>query len=256
MSSSEELTAAERDLKERFIEGVGYWEPGFDAVLRRDPEFFEVYRDWARYPHETGGLDAVEKEFVLIAAYGQVTHCRSAGIRRHVGRAFEAGASFDEILEVLQIASVLGMHSYMIGAEIMDDALEIAADLSEATFEKFLDDFEEKRGYRPDWWAPYYAPDPEFFDRYVDYSAHPWQDGALDQKIREFLYIAIDATPAHLLEEGIAGHMENALELGATREELAEVFELVSTLSFDTITTGLPILVDEAKDRGQLPDVE
>lgn len=254
MSESDELTQDERELKEQFIADVGYWEPGFDAVLRCDPEFFEVYREWGSYPHETDALAPEIREFVMIAAYSQTTTCRAAGIRRHVGRAFEAGAEFEEILEVLQIASVLGMHSFMIGAEILDDELGLSEDFSGEAFESFLDDFENRRGYRPEWWAPYYAPDPEFFDRYVDYSAHPWEQGVLAPKTREFLYIAIDATPAHLLEEGIDGHMQNALELGATREELVEVFELVSTLSFDTITTGIPILVDEARERDHLPD--
>lgn len=248
MPTSDELTAAEQAIKDAFKEDVGYWDPSFDHVLREDATFFERYREWYRYPYESDALDPVVKEFILIAAYSQTTHMRPDGIRRHIRRAFDAGATFEEILEVLQITTVLSVHSYMIGAKILDDVLGISEQTDDAVIDGFLDTFEEKRKYRPEWWGPYIAPDPDYFETYTEFSGHPWEEGVLEPKVREFIYIAIDATPAHLLEEGIEGHMENAVEYGATQEELAEVFELVSLLSLDTLAEGLPILVEEAQN--------
>lgn len=247
--SEVELTDAEQSIKEQFREEVGYWHPAFDEVLKEDPTFFDRYREWYRFPYDSDALDPKVTEFILIAAYSQTTHLRSQGIRRHIGRAFDAGATFEEILEVLQIATVLSVHSYMTGAKILDEQLDISARTDDDVIEEFLDTFEEKRHYRPEWWGPYIAPDPSYFEAYVDFSGHVWEDGVLDPKVREFIYIAIDATPAHLLEEGIDGHMENAIEYGATQEELVQVFELVSLLSLDTLSVGLPILVDEARNR-------
>lgn len=252
MGSEYSLTENQQQIKQRFREDVGYWPPSFDAVLQIDPEFFEKYRKWLSYPMEGDGLDPKTREFVLIAAYSQVTHLGTEGIERHVERAFDEGATVSEILEVLQISSVLGMHSYMRGAEILDEQMGLSETLDDEEFERLLDEWEEKRGYRPEWWRPYVAPDPGYLWEYLEYSAHPWLTGTLDPKVREFLYIANDATPAHLLQEGIDAHMENAIGLGATADELAEVFQLVTLLSFDTIVEGLPILVDVAERRGEL----
>ncbi|MEY7851761.1 carboxymuconolactone decarboxylase family protein [Natrarchaeobius sp. A-rgal3] len=254
MGSKTTLTAEQREIKDRFREDVGYWEPGFDDLLRIDPEFFDAYREWFAYPHTEGALEPKVREFVLIAAYSQTTHLGEDGISRHVGRALDAGATVEEVFEVLQIASVLGVHSYMIGAKLLDERLGLFESMDDAAFEAFLDEFEEKRGYRPDWWGPYVAPDPAFLRVYLEYSSHPWLTGSLDPKTREFLYIAIDSTPAHLLEEGIDAHMANAIELGATADELAEVLQLTSLLTFDTMIAGAPALVEEARKRDLLPE--
>jgi len=225
-------------------------------VLRIDPEFFERYREWVSFSFTSDVLDPKTKEFILIAAYSQVTHLHRDGIDRHVSRAFDEGATVSEVLEVLQIASCLGMHSYMIGAKILDEKKELSDAFDQDRLDDILDEFAEKRGYRPDWWGPYIAPAPEYFQTYLEYSSHPWLNGSLDPKIREFLYIAIDSTPAHLLEEGIDGHMDNAIELGATAEELAEVLQLTSVLALDTMLQGVPSLVTEAEKRGLLNESE
>lgn len=256
MASGYELTEQQRRVKRRFEDEVGYWQPSFDPVLRMDPEFFERYREWVSYSFATDDLDPKTKEFILIAVYSQVTHLHEDGIERHVGRAFDEGATVSEVLEVLQIASVLGMHSYMIGAKILDEKMGLSAEFAQEELDNILDEFESKRGYRPDWWGPYIAPDPDYFRTYLDYSSHPWLTGSLDPKVREFIYIANDAAPAHLLEEGIGAHMDSAIELGATAEELAAVFQLASVLALDTILEGLPVLVREAEQRGLLSDAE
>jgi alkylhydroperoxidase/carboxymuconolactone decarboxylase family protein YurZ len=42
-------------------------------------------------------------------------------------------------------------------------------------------------------------------------------------------------------------HIRNALKQGATKEELLEVFELISGLGVLTCTVGMPILEEELK---------
>jgi alkylhydroperoxidase/carboxymuconolactone decarboxylase family protein YurZ len=60
-----------------------------------------------------------------------------------------------------------------------------------------------------------------------------------------FIYIAIDAATTHLYEPGLRIHIRNALKHGATKEEILEVYELVSVLGMHTITMGLPALLQE-----------
>lgn len=108
--------------------------------------------------------------------------------------------------------------------------------------------FIEERGYwRDELWEPILKIDPDFFEAYLNFSAAPWKNGVLPPKIKELIYIAIDASTTHLYEPGLGQHIRNALKYGATKEEIMEVFELTSVLGIHTITMGVPVLMKELK---------
>ena len=87
--------------------------------------------------------------------------------------------------------------------------------------------------------------DPEFFEHYLNFSAHPWKKGVLPPKVKEFIYIAVDATVTHLYEPGVRTHIRRALDQGATKEELLEVLELISVLGIHSCSMGVPALADK-----------
>ncbi len=87
--------------------------------------------------------------------------------------------------------------------------------------------------------------DPEFFEHYLNFSAHPWKKGVLPPKVKEFIYIAVDATVTHLYEPGVRAHIRRALDQGATKEELLEVLELISVIGIHSCSMGVPALADE-----------
>jgi alkylhydroperoxidase/carboxymuconolactone decarboxylase family protein YurZ len=105
------------------------------------------------------------------------------------------------------------------------------------------------RGY----WAAFYdgllTLDTDFFEIFLNFSAHPWRTGSLEPKVKEFIYIAIDSATTHLNEPGLRVHLRNALTYGATREEIMEVYELVAVLGMHTLTLGVPALLDELARR-------
>jgi alkylhydroperoxidase/carboxymuconolactone decarboxylase family protein YurZ len=105
--------------------------------------------------------------------------------------------------------------------------------------------FIEERGYWNGVWDELLEADPEFFAAYLDFSAHPSRRGVLDPKVRELIYIAVDASTTHLYAPGTRIHIRNALELGATKEEILEVLELISVLGIHSVTMGLPLLIEE-----------
>jgi alkylhydroperoxidase/carboxymuconolactone decarboxylase family protein YurZ len=67
----------------------------------------------------------------------------------------------------------------------------------------------------------------------------------LEPKVREFIYVAIDASTTHMFDEGTRGHMANALKHGATVAEILEVLEHAATIGVQSIVEGLPILQQE-----------
>jgi alkylhydroperoxidase/carboxymuconolactone decarboxylase family protein YurZ len=86
--------------------------------------------------------------------------------------------------------------------------------------------------------------DPGMFKRYVDYSSAIFK-GPLPAKVAEFILIAVDASVTHMFEPGLRAHMRRALELGATKEELLEVCELVSLIGIHGSTLGISVLAEE-----------
>jgi alkylhydroperoxidase/carboxymuconolactone decarboxylase family protein YurZ len=86
--------------------------------------------------------------------------------------------------------------------------------------------------------------DPELFKRYLDYSAEPFK-GPLPPKVAEFILIAVDASVTHMFADGVRAHTRRTLELGATKEELLEVFELISLIGIHGSTLGISILAEE-----------
>lgn len=113
--------------------------------------------------------------------------------------------------------------------------------------EQFIKD----RGYWSDeLWDAVLRMDPDFFEAYLNFSAAPWRKGVLPPKIKELIYIAVDASTTHLYEPGTKRHIANALKHGATPEEIMEVLELVSALGIHSLVMGVPALVEEMKKAG------
>ena len=90
------------------------------------------------------------------------------------------------------------------------------------------DEYIKRRG----WWAPFWddflALDVEMFEAFLEFGSVAWKKGHLPPKVKEFIYIAIDAATTHMYEPGLRIHLRNAFKLGATKEEIMEVYELVS----------------------------
>ena len=114
-------------------------------------------------------------------------------------------------------------------------------------------EFIDARGFWNELWDGLLELDPDFFEAYLRLSAVPWRTGVLEPKVKEFVYIAVDAAATHLYEPGIRQHVKNALACGATRAELMEVLELTSTLGIHACNIGVPILMDELDAVGQAP---
>lgn len=110
---------------------------------------------------------------------------------------------------------------------------------------RLRNDFVDQRGYWNPFWEGMLELDPEFFKAYLAFSGVPWKNGTLEPKIKELIYIAIDASTTHLYEPGLRQHIKNALGYGATREEIMEVYELTSVLGIHTCTLGVPVLLEE-----------
>jgi len=250
------LTEEQQRIKEQFEEERGYWSELWEDILELDPQFLDRYRELSAQPWKHGDLDPKTKEFIYIAIDCSTTHLYNKGTRVHIGNAFDHGATVDEIMEVFQLASVLGVHSVSEGVPILMEEAgrpEPASDEVREEQDRLRQKFEDERGYWSELWEDVLELDHRYFEAYLDFSAHPWNEGVLDPKTKELIYIAIDVSTTHLYLPGLRIHIQNALSYGATRAEIMEVFQLASVLGIHTITDSVPILMEEAEKRGKLP---
>lgn len=94
-------------------------------------------------------------------------------------------------------------------------------------------------------WDPFYALDPLWTERFIAMGISPMTSGVLDAKTIEFIAIAVDASCTHLYAPGVRRHIRQALALGATKDEITAVLQLVSVLGIHTLSVGAPILLEE-----------
>ncbi len=220
-------------------------------MLNLDPAFLRAYLNLSAVPWKKNYLDAKTKELMYIAVDAAATHLYVPGIRHHIAAALRHGATMEEIMEVLELASTLGIHAMNIGVPILVEVLVEKglrtgpADLTSYQ-EELKADFTKTRGYWHVFWNEMLELDPEMFAAYIEFSAVPWRSGTLSPKVKELVYIAFDTASTHLYVKGLKLHIENALDHGATAQEILEVMEISSVLGMQATEVAVPILVDEA----------
>ncbi len=104
----------------------GQWNPNWTPFAELDPEWTERFMAMGLKPMLSGALDAKTIEFIAIAVDASCTHMYAPGVRRHIRRALELGATQEEITAVLQCVSVLGIHTMSLGAPILQEELAAA----------------------------------------------------------------------------------------------------------------------------------
>lgn len=108
---------------------AGNWNSAWDSLAELDAEWTEKFLGMATHPIRKGILEPKTFELIAIAVDASCTHLYAPGVRRHIRKALEVGASVEEILAVLQLTSILGIHSMALGAPILiEEAQKLAAD--------------------------------------------------------------------------------------------------------------------------------
>jgi alkylhydroperoxidase/carboxymuconolactone decarboxylase family protein YurZ len=218
-----------------------------------DAAYAEAAARLAEVPEGNELLDPKTKALILLSLDAAVTNLVSDDLRAGIADALAKGATENQVTEVLELTSVLGIHATNISVPILLEELAargegLDADRVVTERERTLkEEFVAVRGYWSELWDGVLALDPDFFEAYFKFSAVPFKDGELTPKVREFVFIAIDASTTHLYQPGIRIHIRNALELGASAEEIMQVIELTALQGIRTAEVGIPILLDESR---------
>jgi alkylhydroperoxidase/carboxymuconolactone decarboxylase family protein YurZ len=106
------------------MKAMGQWNNVWDPLVALDPTWFDEFMAAAAETYKTCPLPPKELELLSIACDASYTHMYAPGTHRHIKRAFEAGATMEEVVEVLKLCVVQGVQSCNLGVPILEDEVE------------------------------------------------------------------------------------------------------------------------------------
>jgi alkylhydroperoxidase/carboxymuconolactone decarboxylase family protein YurZ len=243
------LTSDEQALKEAFIRARGYWRPWTEGLLRLDPEFLATYARYGGYPAETGPLSPKMCELIYVALDGSATHLFRSGLALHMQLALERGASAQEIVDVLRLATAQGLEGCHVGVGILAEELALAglgsgqAPLSNEQ-QALRDAYVAQFGDWPDFCDLWLRADPGYFVVMLDLLAVGHRSGGLDERSRCLITLALNGCFTALDPHGLRLQIRRALRIGIDRREILQVLQMTAHLGVHACAIGVPLLMD------------
>ena len=219
-----------------------------DTLQEWDADWAAKYRQMSTNPWTNGVLSVKEVELICIAIHVACTNLNAAGVRRHIRGALAAGATRDEILELIKMGAGLAIHSCSLGAPILLDEAKTAgvqiAGRGKGAPTPYCDQM-RAIGQWNTAWDPFFEMDPVWTDQFFAIGAAIYKKGVFTPRFIELLSIAYDASFTHMYEPGTRRHIRAALKLGASMEEIMEVLKLCVTAGEESCHMAVPILTEE-----------
>src|SRR5215469_15114120 len=108
------------------MKAIGEWNTAWDPFYELDPAWTDEFMATGAGIYASGILPAKDVELLSIALDASYTHMYAPGTRRHIHNALKAGATTEEIMEVLKLCVVQGVHTLNLGVPILAEELERA----------------------------------------------------------------------------------------------------------------------------------
>ena len=108
------------------MKAIGEWNTAWDPFYELDPAWTDQFMATGAGIYASGILPAKDIELLSIALDASYTHMYAPGTRRHIHNALKAGATTEEIMEVLKLCVVQGVHTLNLGVPILAEELERA----------------------------------------------------------------------------------------------------------------------------------
>ena len=225
----------------------GPWDAAADTLRSWEPSWSAICATMTDNPWVTGVLPPKFIELVGVALNAACTNLNPDGTRRHIRAALAAGATRDEVLMVLKMASLLAIHSCSLGAPILLEESKAAGarPVPKASASTPACDRMKAAGQWNIAWDPFFELDPQWTDEFMATGVAIYASKIFTPKEVELLSIAFDASYTHMYAPGTRRHIKGALAAGATVEEIMEVLKLCVVQGVQACNLGVPILAEE-----------
>jgi alkylhydroperoxidase/carboxymuconolactone decarboxylase family protein YurZ len=121
------MTPSQHALKSDFEAKRGYWHAFWEDFLRLSPEFFGAYVEFSSVPWTNGGgrgvLEPKVKELVYCAFDVAATHLYQPGLKLHMKNVLGYGGTPEEIMEVMELATLLSVSTMDVGLPILEEEI-------------------------------------------------------------------------------------------------------------------------------------
>lgn len=226
---------------------TGPWDQAFAQLEAWDPGWAATCAKMTLNPWTNGILPRKFVELVGVALNAACTNLNPDGTRRHVRAALAAGATREEILVVLKMASVMSIHSCSLGAPVLLEEARAAGATPAARSAAPTPACDKMRavGQWNTAWDPFLELDPVWTDEFMATGVGIYGSGTFTPREVELLSIAFDASYTHMYAPGTRRHIKGALAAGATMEEIMEVLKLCVVQGVQACNLAVPILAEE-----------
>jgi alkylhydroperoxidase/carboxymuconolactone decarboxylase family protein YurZ len=116
--------AKTRRLHSATMRAIGQWNTAWDPFFELDPVWTDQFFASAVGVYQSGVLSPKDVELLSIAFDASITHMYAPGTRRHIRGALKAGASMEEIMEVLKLCVVGGAEACYMAIPILAEERE------------------------------------------------------------------------------------------------------------------------------------
>jgi alkylhydroperoxidase/carboxymuconolactone decarboxylase family protein YurZ len=239
------MTFAENPAREQ-----GPWDSSFAQLDTWDPAWAQTCLRMTMNPWQSGVLPRKTVELVCVALNAACTNLDRDATRRHIQFALEAGATREEILMILKMASLLSIHSCSLGAPmLLEEAHAAGAEGTEPSDPTPTPACDQMKalGQWNQAWDPFYELDPGWTDQFMATAIGIYAEAPMSAKLVELLSIALDAAYTHMYAPGTRRHIKAALRAGATSEEVMEVLKLCVVQGVQACNMAVPILAEEVE---------
>jgi alkylhydroperoxidase/carboxymuconolactone decarboxylase family protein YurZ len=188
---------------------------------------------------EGAPLNALERALIKLAVAVSVTSLNRDAIRAAIDDAQRAGATPDQMQEIVSMVSALGVHSLMAASVAIADAADrhgspLASGLNpqqQQLWDSHVGDdpyWAKFRNSVPGFLEALIRLSPDQFRAFFDYCALPWRSGTVRARTKELAALACDATSAHRFLPGFLLHLDNAIAIGNQRLAILETLDIAA----------------------------
>jgi alkylhydroperoxidase/carboxymuconolactone decarboxylase family protein YurZ len=105
------------------MRALGQWNGAWDPFFELDPVWTDEFMATGAGIYGSHVLPAKETELLSIAFDASFTHMYAPGVRRHIKGALKAGATIEEIMEVLKLCVAHGVQAINLALPILAEEL-------------------------------------------------------------------------------------------------------------------------------------
>jgi alkylhydroperoxidase/carboxymuconolactone decarboxylase family protein YurZ len=106
------------------VRAMGQWNTAWDPFVALDPAWTDEFMATGGAIYAGAVFTPKETELLSIAFDASYTHMYAPGTRRHIKGALAAGATVEEIMEVLKLCVAQGAQACNLGVPILEEELQ------------------------------------------------------------------------------------------------------------------------------------